>query len=74
MQAAGPRFGGMLAAPLASLARIARSPGPINDPQGAGADFRRPGTTLEAAGFRAGEMVLNSFSYHLTPGGLMLAG
>ena len=64
----------MFAAPLASLARIARSPGSINDPQGTGADFWRLGTALEAAGFRPGELGLNSFSYHLTPGGLMLDG
>ena len=74
LQGADPPFGGMLAAPLASLARIYRSPGPINDPQGTGADFSRLGTALEAAGFRPGEVVLNSFSYHLTPGGLMLDG
>ncbi len=74
LQAADPPFGGMLAAPLASLARIYRSPGPINDPQGAGPDFSRLGTALEAAGFRPGEVVLNSFSYHLTPGGLILDG
>ncbi len=74
LQAADPPFGGMLAAPLASLARIYRSPGPINDPQGTGADFSRLATALEAAGFRPGEVVLNSFSYHLTPGGLMLDG
>ena len=60
--------------PLASLARIYRSPGPINDPQGTGADFSRLGTALEAAGFGPGDVVLNSFSYHLTPGGLMLDG
>jgi phenylacetate-CoA ligase len=29
---------------------------------------------LRAAGFRPGDVVLNSFSYHLTPGGLMLDG
>ena len=74
LQAADPPFGGMLAVPPASLARIYRSPGPINDPQGAGADFSRLGTALEVAGFRRGEVVLNSFSYHLTPGGLMLDG
>ena len=74
LQAADPPFGGMLAVPLASLARIHRSPGPINDPQGAGADFSRLSRALEVAGFRRGEVVLNSFSYHLTPGGLMLDG
>ena len=74
LQAADPPFGGMLAVPTGSLARIYRSPGPINDPQGGGADFWRFATALQAAGFRPGEVVLNSFSYHLTPGGLMLDG
>ena len=39
LQAADPPFGGMLAVPAGSLARIYRSPGPINDPQGDGEDF-----------------------------------
>ena len=74
LQAADPPFAGMLAAAAGSLARIYRSPGPINDPQGSGQDFWRLGTALLAAGFGPGQMVLNSFSYHLTPGGFMLDG
>ena len=74
LQAAGPPFGGMLAVAAGSLARIYRSPGPISDPQGAGDDFWRFAPALRAAGFRPGDVVLNSFSYHLTPGGLMLDG
>ncbi len=74
LQAADPPFGGMLAVAVGSLARVHRSPGPINDPQGAGRDFWRFAPALRAAGFRAGDVVLNSFSYHLTPGGLMLDG
>ena len=74
LQAADPPFGGMLAVPAGSLARIYRSPGPINDPQGGGEDFWRFGPAIRAAGFRPGDVVLNSFSYHLTPGGLMLDG
>lgn len=74
LQAADPPFGGMLAAAAGSLARIYRSPGPISDPQGTDADFWRLGAALAAAGFRSGEVVLNSFSYHLTPGGFMLDG
>ena len=74
LQAADPPFGGMLAVAAGSLARIHRSPGPINDPQGTGDDFWRFAPALRAAGFRPGEVVLNSFSYHLTPGGLMLDG
>ena len=74
LQAADPPFGGMLAVAAGSLARIYRSPGPINDPQGTGHDFWRFAPALRAAGFRPGDVVLNSFSYHLTPGGLMLDG
>jgi phenylacetate-CoA ligase len=48
------------------------SPGPIFEPQGAGEDFWGAARALFAAGFRAGDVVHNSFSYHLTPGGFMV--
>ena len=72
MQAADPPFGGMLAVPPGSLRRIYRSPGPINDPEGDRADFWRLAPAVWAAGFRPDDVVLNTFSYHLTPGGMML--
>ena len=72
LQAADPPFGGMLAGGAGALRRIYRSPGPINDPEGDRGDFWRAAPAAWAAGFRAGDIVLNSFSYHLTPGGLML--
>lgn len=72
LQAAHPPFGGMLAGGAGALKRIYRSPGPINDPEGDRGDFWRVAPAAWAAGFRAGDIVLNSFSYHLTPGGLML--
>ena len=72
LQAAHPPFGGMLSYRAGTLKRIYRSPGPINDPQGDREDFWRVAPAASAAGFRAGDIVLNSFSYHLTPGGLML--
>jgi phenylacetate-CoA ligase len=52
--------------------RVFQSPGPIYEPEGHGADYWRFGRALFAAGFRAGELVHNSFSYHLTPAGSML--
>lgn len=74
LQAAEPPFGGMLAVSVGALRRVYRSPGPINDPQGDSEDFWRVAPAAWAAGFRAGNIVLNTFSYHLTPGGLMLDG
>ncbi len=72
LQAAEPPFGGMLAVPVGSLRRVYRSPGPINDPEGRRDDFWRMAPAVWAAGFRPDDVVLNTFSYHLTPGGMML--
>ena len=52
--------------------RVFQSPGPIYEPEGHDADYWRFARALHAAGFRAGDLVHNSFSYHLTPAGLML--
>jgi phenylacetate-CoA ligase len=68
IQAAGRPFGGLVKGPLA---RIFLSPGEIYDPQGPGPDYWRFGTALRAAGFRAGDVVLNCFNYHLSPAGFI---
>jgi phenylacetate-CoA ligase len=52
--------------------RVFQSPGPIYEPEGAGADAWRFARALYAAGFRAGDLVHNSFSHHLTPAGRMM--
>ncbi|MFO1271688.1 MAG: AMP-binding protein [Rubrivivax sp.] len=52
--------------------KVFQSPGPIYEPEGAAADYWRFGRALFAAGFRAGDLVHNSFSYHLTPAGSMM--
>ncbi|MEK7738206.1 MAG: AMP-binding protein [Pseudomonadota bacterium] len=71
-------FGGLAAAPLAApfngLGRVFSSPGPIYDPEGRAADWWRFARSLYAAGFRAGDLVHNTFSYHFTPAGFMLEG
>ncbi len=72
LQAADPPFGGMLGVPVAELRRIFQSPGPILDPEGDRPDFWRMAPALWAAGFRPGQVALNTFSYHLTPGAHML--
>jgi len=60
---------------LSGARRVYQSPGPIYEPEGAGSpDYWRIARALFAAGFRAGQLVHNSFSYHLTPGAWMLDG
>jgi len=55
-----------------AMSRVFASPGPIYEPEGASKDYWRAGRALFAAGFRAGELVHNSFSYHMTPGAFIL--
>ena len=52
--------------------RVFQSPGPIYEPEGAAPDYWRMARALHAAGFRAGDLVHNCFSYHLTPAGSMM--
>ena len=58
-------------APGAS-ARIDQSPGPIYDADGHGEDSWRFGRAMYAAGLRPGDIIHNTFSYHLTPAGRMV--
>jgi phenylacetate-CoA ligase len=74
----GDPFGGFSAIGWRALGalhparRVFQSPGPIYEPEGAASDYWRFGRALFAAGFRAGDLVHNSFSYHLTPAGSMV--
>ncbi len=71
-------FGGFSALGWASIrsARAARhvyqSPGPIYEPEGHAPDYWRTARALFAAGLRPGDLLHNSFSYHLTPGAWMM--
>jgi len=69
LQKARPPFGGLAVTPPGKLKRLLMSPGPIFEPEGHDADAWGAARALYAAGFRAGDVVLNTFSYHLTPGG-----
>jgi phenylacetate-CoA ligase len=68
---AAPPFGGFVADMPGSFARLFTSPGPIFEPESRQADPWRGARALFAAGFREGDVVLNTFSYHLTPGGFI---
>src|SRR3954462_6094204 len=72
LQKAMPPLGGLNATPVEKLGRLFISPGPVYDPEGRGDNWWRSARGLFAAGFRAGERVLNTFAYHFTPAGSML--
>ncbi len=72
LQSKRPPFGGFATAEGPAAARIFMSPGPIFEPEGHGEDWWRSARALHAAGLRAGDIALNTFSYHLTPGGWIL--
>ena len=72
LQARRPPFGGFATSDAAALGRIFMSPGPIFEPEGKGEDWWRSARALYAAGIRRDDVVLNTFSYHLTPGGWIL--
>ena len=65
-------FGELTTCEPGKLKRIYQSPGPIYDPEGYGDDWWGAARSLYAAGFRAGDILHNSFAYHLTPAGSIL--
>lgn len=75
MQRQRPPFGGLLALPLHQIKHIFFSPGPLYEPDASGHDPTVIAMTQEAlkrSGFKAGDVVLNTLSYHLVPAGLLL--
>lgn len=72
MQKEAPPFGDLNVTPVANAKRLLMSPGPIFEPEGLGNDWWGAARALFAAGFRKGDIVHNSFAYHLTPGGFIL--
>jgi phenylacetate-CoA ligase len=72
LQRREPPFGGYATVPVSALRRIFVSPGPIYEPEGRRPDFGRFARALFAAGFRSGDLVHNTFSYHMTPAGAMV--
>jgi phenylacetate-CoA ligase len=71
--AAGNVFGGFSAIRFgAHMPRVFSSPGPIYEPEGGARDYWRMARAIFAAGFRSGELIHNSFSYHFVPAGSMM--
>ena len=65
-------FGGLVAKQPGQVRKIFMSPGPIYEPEGRRDDYWRTARPLFAAGMRAGDILFNTFSYHLTPAGSMI--
>jgi phenylacetate-CoA ligase len=72
LQRATPPLADLVPAPLSDFGRLFASPGPIYEVEGRHDDSWGSARGLFAAGLRAGDLVLNTFSYHLTPGGFIL--
>ena len=73
-QRAEDPFGGFAAQSYgAAMPQLFASPGPIYEPEGTAKDYWRTARAMHAAGFRAGELIHNCFSYHFTPAGSMMA-
>jgi phenylacetate-CoA ligase len=71
--AGGDVFGGFSAVGFgARMPRVFASPGTIYEPEGARKDYWRMARAMFAAGFRPGELIHNSFSYHFVPAGSMM--
>ena len=69
----GNVFGGFAALGFGrAMPRVFASPGTLYEPEGQGSNYWRMARAIYAAGFRPGELVHNSFSYHFTPAGSMM--
>ncbi len=69
----GDVFGGFSALGFGSaMPRVFSSPGTLYEPEGTRRDYWRIARAIHAAGFRSGELIHNSFSYHFVPAGSMM--
>jgi phenylacetate-CoA ligase len=70
LQEDAPPLGGIATVETGRFRRLFLSPGPIVEPEG-DKEHWRMARALHALGIRAGDRVINTFSYHLTPAGFM---
>jgi phenylacetate-CoA ligase len=73
LQKESPPFGGFATAPPNQLGSICMSPGPTYNSPGNDESYRkRVEKAFFGCGLRAGDIVLNTFAYHVSPMGLLL--
>src|SRR4030042_782989 len=68
MQKADLPYGGVIAMPVADVERVFISPGPLYEIQPS--DTKWSAKSFWAAGFRKGDVVINTFTYHMSQAGL----
>jgi phenylacetate-CoA ligase len=72
LQKQEPPFGGLSTVTGGEASHVFASPGPIYELAGRRPDYGQFARALFAAGFRCGDLVYNTFSYHFTPAGIMV--
>src|SRR5258708_3154069 len=72
VQKKSPPMGGLIAVPMSKVRHVFMSPGPIFEIETDEPDYFRGARAMHAAGLRPGDVVYNTFSYHLTPAGMMM--
>ena len=72
VQKKDPPMGGLVAVPMSKVRHVFMSPGPIFEIDTDEPDYFRGARAMYAAGFRPGDVVYNTFAYHLTPAGMMM--
>ena len=72
LQKKNPPLGGINTVPLSELSHIFASPGGLYEPDAPRKDYWRYARALWAAGVRPGNIVHNTFSYHLTPAAMLV--
>ena len=72
LQSQDPPLAGMTNIAPTNFLRLFQSPGPTYEPEAEGKDWWRRGRAMHAAGIRPGDIIHNTFSYHLTPAGMMV--
>ncbi len=70
LQRLRPPYGGFLTIPLEDVDRVFISPGPIYEPLHSPA-IKWFAKAFYAAGFRRGDIVINTFTYHMSPAGIL---
>jgi phenylacetate-CoA ligase len=69
MQKSNLPYGGVLTTPIEDVERVFVSPGPVYEIQSS--DIQWFSRSFWAAGFRKGDVVINTFTYHMSPAGML---